>query len=70
MTQLTDYHPMLPRLLRPEKYAELSGISVEAQRKKREKGYWLEGREYHLAPDRRVMVDWQEVERWVTGENR
>lgn len=60
----------LPRYIRPTKYAEISGITEVAQRSKRHKGVWLEGREYIIAPDGRPMVDWRAVDNWVEGKRK
>ena len=61
---------MLPRLVRARRYAEMSGITLGAQKLKRARGEWLEGREFVTAPDGKIMVDWRECDRWARGENR
>lgn len=49
------------------KYADMSGYTVKAIEKKIETGVWIEGRQFRKAPDGRIMVDVQGVERWVEG---
>jgi hypothetical protein len=49
------------------RYAELSGYTVKAIERKIEAGVWLEGRQFRKAPDGRIMIDVEGVERWVEG---
>lgn len=51
-----------------KKFAELSGYTEKAVRGKIEKGVWLQGSHYRKAPDGRVMIACEAVERWVEGE--
>lgn len=46
-------------------YAELVGYTDKAVRRKIEEGVWQEGVHYRRAPDGRLWVDVQGVERWV-----
>jgi hypothetical protein len=48
--------------------AELTGYSVAAIQTKIAKGVWLEGIHYIKAPDGRVFIDTEEVEKWIVGE--
>jgi hypothetical protein len=50
------------------KFCEFTGYSVKAVEKKIETGVWLEGREYHRAPDGRLLMDIDGFNRWVRGE--
>ena len=43
------------------------GISVEAIRKKRQNGVWLEGKHFVKAPDGMWVYDWAEIDRWQEG---
>lgn len=62
----TSVH-MAPNPVIP-KFCELTGYSVKAVEKKIEKGVWLEGREFHRAPDGRLVIDIEGYNRWVRGE--
>ena len=46
-------------------FSEGSGYSEKAVREKIFKGVWQQGREYRRAPDGRIMIDVQGVEKWV-----
>lgn len=41
------------------------GLSAKAIRRKIEEGVWLEGQEYHRAPDGRIYVDLEGHRKWV-----
>lgn len=56
------------RYLTIDKYAELSGYTPHAIRTKVDKGVWLEGRQFRRAPDGRIMIDIEGVEKWVEGQ--
>jgi hypothetical protein len=45
--------------------AELTGYSVQAIESKIAKSQWLEGLHYKKAPDGRVFIDLEEIERWI-----
>lgn len=45
--------------------AEALGLTEKAIRRKIDEGVWLEGRQYHRAPDGRIYVDIPGVARWV-----
>lgn len=51
------------------RYAELSGYSEKAIRRKIERGVWVVGREIVKSPDGRLHVDIPAVERWTRGRN-
>ncbi|WP_373753615.1 excisionase [Neisseria weixii] len=52
-----------------KKYAEMSGYTENAIRSKINKGIWIEGRHYHRAPDRHIVIDVQEVEKWQKNQS-
>lgn len=56
------------RYLTIEKFADESGYSPAAIRNKMQRGVWIEGRQFRKAPDGRVMIDVQGVEKWVEGQ--
>ncbi|MCG9964571.1 MULTISPECIES: excisionase family protein [Shewanella] len=43
------------------------GITSEAARKYRERGVWLEGRQWRYDPVNRVVYNVNEIERWMEG---
>lgn len=45
--------------------AEALGLTEKAIRRKIEEGVWIEGRQYHRAPDGKIYVDIPGVTRWV-----
>lgn len=55
-------HPV--RWLKLEKYAELTGDSVDAVNGRRKLGKWLMGVQYKIV-DGRVWVDLRAAQRWV-----
>ena len=48
-----------------KKASELTGYSIQAIESKIAKAQWLEGAHYVKAPDGRVFIDLQGVERWI-----
>jgi hypothetical protein len=46
----------------------ITGLTRKAIEGKISRGDWLQGREYHRAPDGRIFVDLPAYERWVAGE--
>lgn len=44
-----------------------TGLTVKAMERKIERGDWLEGREYHRAPDGRVFISLKGFEAWVVS---
>lgn len=50
--------------------AELTGYSVRAIQSKIYSCIWLEGVHYIKAPDGRVFIDTEEVEKWILGESK
>ena len=50
------------------RFAELTGYSVKAIEHKVHGGVWLEGEQYHRAPDGRLLADMEAYTAWVEGE--
>lgn len=49
--------------------AAIFGLTRKAIERKIERGDWLQGRQYHRAPDGTIWVDREGVQRWViTGK--
>ncbi len=53
------------RLVTIDLAAVVTGLSAGAMRTKIARGFWLEGRQYRRAPDGRVWIDLQGVQKWV-----
>jgi hypothetical protein len=51
-----------------KKAAELSGYSEKAIRRKREQGVWLQGDIWIKAPDGRILLSIEGIERWAEGQ--
>lgn len=51
--------------VRVSKFAELTGYTEKATRRKIEEGIWVEGRHYRRAPDGTIQINLQEYTRWV-----
>ena len=51
-----------------KKAADLLGYSPKAIEGKIYRGDWIEGKHYRHAPDRRLMINLDEVEKWIEGE--
>ena len=51
--------------VRLKKYCELSGDTEYAVRHRRVRGIWLDGIHARLAPDKRLWVNLDEVNKWV-----
>ena len=47
------------------KFSSLSGYSEEAVRQKIKKGVWIFGVHYRKAPDSRIFINIQEIEKWI-----
>lgn len=56
------------RLVTIEKFADMSGLSQGAVRKRIERAIWAEGKHYRRCADGRIYIDTLEVERWQLGE--
>ena len=57
--------PLHLRYVTVKKFAELTGYTEKAVNAKTERGVWLEGKHYRIAPDGRKLIDLEEFERWV-----
>ena len=55
------------RFITIKKFAEISGYSENAIRTKIRDSVWVEGYEWHKAPDGRNLIDTEGVERWVVN---
>lgn len=53
------------RFVTVKRYAELSGYSEEAIRQKIKKGIWRLTKHVHRAPDGRLLINIEEVEKWI-----
>ena len=51
-----------------KRYAELSGYTEKALRDKISTGVWVEGLHYYRAPDRHILINVKEVEKWQRNE--
>ncbi|MES2784239.1 MAG: excisionase [Pseudomonadota bacterium] len=57
--------PRAVRYVQPKVFAKLTGYTEKAVERKRHEGIWREGREYHKAPDGRILIDLEGFESWV-----
>lgn len=48
-----------------KKFEELTGYSEKAVRMKIEEGVFMQGRQWHKAPDGRVLIDMEGYESWA-----
>lgn len=55
-------------LLRIKDAVPRTGYTDKAMRRKIENGVWLEGHEYHRAPDGRIVINIEGVEKWLQGK--
>lgn len=53
------------RYLRVKAAAAATGYSEKAIEMKRQTGVWVEGREWHKAPDGCVVIDMEGFEKWI-----
>jgi hypothetical protein len=56
------------RYIRIPAFAQISGYTEKAIHRKIEEGVWIEGRQYHRAPDGRLLIDIQGYEEWVSSK--
>jgi len=50
------------------RFSELSGYTEKAISRKIESGVWLEGNHWKRAPDGRIMICPEAIEKWVEGK--
>jgi hypothetical protein len=55
-----------PRYVRISLFAQLTGYSEKAVRRKIDSGAWREGVHYRKAPDGAILVDLEGYEQWAT----
>jgi hypothetical protein len=55
------------RYVRLKLFAEQSGYTEKAIRRKIEDGIWIQNREYRKAPDNSIVVDVEGYNKWVEG---
>ena len=53
------------RYIRIALFEQITGYSQKAVRRKIEDGHWLEGKQYHRAPDGCILVDMEGYTKWV-----
>jgi hypothetical protein len=51
-----------------KKAAEITGYSAKAIDRKRESGVWLEGDIWIRAPDGRILISPEGIEKWAEGQ--
>jgi len=51
--------------VRLKKYCEISGDSEDAVHQRRKKGVWIDEIQCRIAPDKKLWVNTDEVDRWV-----
>ena len=54
------------RWVKLKKYCDISGDTKDAVNAKRKVGKWAEGIHWRKAPDGKIWINTEEVERWVT----
>ncbi len=57
----------MTRFVTISKFSQLSGYTENAIRTKIRDSVWVEGYEWHKAPDGRNLIDIEGVERWVVN---
>lgn len=50
--------------------AALTGLTAKAIHRKREEGFWLEGREWFRGPDNRIYISIRGYEQWIRNGRR
>ncbi|PTY38076.1 excisionase [Saccharospirillum sp. MSK14-1] len=55
------------RFVTIKRYSELSGYTQEAIRQKIKKGVWRLQKHVYRAPDGRLMINVEEVEKWIVS---
>lgn len=60
---------MAARFVRIAKFAELTGYTERAVQTKVQRGVWIEGKEYVLAPDNNILIDMEGYNRWAAKQH-
>lgn len=60
---------MTARFVRISKFAELTGYTDRAVQTKVQRGVWVEGKEYVLAPDNNILIDMEGYNRWAAKQH-
>jgi len=47
------------------KYCDISGDTIDAVHAKRRKGIWAEGKHWRKAPDNKIWINIEAVDKWV-----
>lgn len=58
------------KLVKLQKFEQLTGYSPDAVHSKIKRGDWLEGHEFVRAPDGNVLVNLEGYYRWAAGQRR
>lgn len=58
----------MTRYVRLVKFAEETGYTEKAARRKIEDGVWIEGVHYRRAPDGTIHINMDEYVKWVEGQ--
>lgn len=64
----TELNAAQLRYITINKFSEITGYTKAAIHKKISDGVWIEGRIFHRAPDKRIMIDTVAFEKWVVGK--
>jgi hypothetical protein len=59
---------LLPKWVKTSKYAEISGWSSDALKKKRLSGIWIEGVHWQTGPDKNVFYNWRAIDEWIEND--
>lgn len=59
---------MMPGTVLLGRYAEMSGYTRKALENKIERGVLCEGIHYYRAPDGRIHIDLENIDKWVKGQ--
>lgn len=57
-----------PKYVTLKKFCELTGDTPEAVRARRKKGIWQDGNQSIIAPDGKIRVNMDAVDKWVEGK--
>lgn len=60
-----DSQHALPKWILLKKFCDLVGYSKHAFYAKKQRGIWVKGIHWKYAPDGHIVINWQEIEKWV-----